>query len=104
LDLLKNQIQHSLQLRPELVEQAANEAELLELIRQLVQELIDQDFEKLLLVLYRLDINEAKVKAAIDMAGPANAPLNIAQLIIEREKQKIDTRAKYHTGKSDWEF
>lgn len=104
MDLLKNQIQNSLQLRPELVEKATNESELIELIRQLVQELIDRDFEKLLLILYRLDINEVKVKQAIDLAGPADAPLSIAQLILDREKQKIATRAKYNTGASDWEF
>jgi hypothetical protein len=104
LDLLKNQLLNSLQLRPELVEKTTNEAELIELIRQLVQELIDRDFEKLLLILYRLDINEKKVKEAIDMTGPANAPLSIAELIIEREKQKVVARAKYDTGNSDWEF
>jgi hypothetical protein len=104
LDLLKNQLLNSLQLRPEFVEKTTNEAELIELIRQLVQELIDRDFEKLLLILYRLDINEKKVKEAIDMTGPANAPLSIAELIIEREKQKVVARAKYDTGNSDWEF
>jgi siroheme synthase (precorrin-2 oxidase/ferrochelatase) len=104
LDLLKNQIQHSLQLRPELVATTTNEEELTQLIKQLIQELIDSDFEKLLLILYRLDVDENKVKNAIDLSGPADAPLSIAQLIIEREKERIATRKQYNTGNTDWEF
>lgn len=104
MDLLKKQIQNSLQLKPVLVDATTNEVELIALISQLVQELIDTDFEKLLLILYRLDINEAKVKEAIDLSGPANAPMSIASLIVEREQQKIATRAKYGTGETDWEF
>jgi len=55
--------------------------------------LIDKDFEKLMHVLYRIDVSEIKVKQAFgleqDVAG------EIASLIIERERQKVVTRAKY---------
>ncbi len=55
--------------------------------------LIDKDFEKLMQILYRIDVSEIKVKQAFgleqDVAG------EIASLIIERERQKVITRAKY---------
>lgn len=104
MELLKNQIQNTLQLRPELVNEAENEADLINLIEQLVQELIDTDFEKLLLLLYRIDVSEVKVKKAIDLSGPENASLSIAKLIFEREKEKAISREKYKSDSPDWEF
>ena len=104
VELLKHQIENTLQLRPELVAEAKNEADILALIERLVQELIDSDFEKLLLLLYRIDVNEKKVKEAIDLAGPEKASLSIAKLILEREKQKAASREKYKSESPDWEF
>ena len=104
VELLRKQIGESLSLRPDLLEETKGEEELLGLIEQLVEELINHDFEKLLLILYRLDVNEAKVKKAIDDSGPQLASRRIAELILAREKAKIHTREKYNTGETDWEF
>ena len=104
VELLKQQIQNTLQLRPDLMDEAKDEADILNLIERLVQELIDTDFEKLLLLLYRIDVNERKVKAAIDLSGPEKASLSIAKLIFEREKQKAKSREKYKSESPDWEF
>ena len=57
-----------------------------------IAQLIDRDFNKLLNMLYRIDVNEQKAKKAFADAYPAR---EIAILIIEREKQKVETRAKY---------
>ena len=54
--------------------------------------LIDQDFQKLMNILYRIDVNEDKTKMAFGTNDPAN---EIAKLIIERELQKIESRKKY---------
>lgn len=104
MELLRKQIEESLALRPELVKETQNEEELLALIEQLVEELINHDFEKLLLILYRLDVSEIKVKKAIDDSGPELASERIAELILAREKAKIRTREKYSSGETDWEF
>jgi hypothetical protein len=104
VELLRKQIEESLALRPDLVEQTESEEELLQLIERLIEELINHDFEKLLLILYRLDVSEAKVKKAIDDSGPALASRRIAELILAREKAKIHTREKYSSGETDWEF
>ena len=86
------------------MDEVNTEAALLDLIERLVQELVDSDFENLLRLLYRIDINETKVKKAIDATGPEKASLSIAKLILEREKEKAATREKYSSGETDWEF
>ncbi len=58
-----------------------------------VQQLLDRDFERLLNALYRIDVAEHKVKEA--MAAGDDVALNIADLIIAREMQKVATREKY---------
>lgn len=54
--------------------------------------LIDRDFQKLMNILYRIDVNEEKTKMAFATNDPAN---EIAKLIIERELQKVESRKKY---------
>ena len=54
--------------------------------------LMDQDFERLVDVLYRIDVSEGKSKLAFTAANPAN---ELAKLIIERELQKVASREKY---------
>lgn len=58
-----------------------------------IQYLIDTDFEKLMHILYRIDVNENKVKQAFGLEK--DVAKEIALLVIEREKQKVLTRAKY---------
>lgn len=75
-----------------LSEPADFEAFVLELTRA-IQYLIDKDFEKLMHLLYRVDVNEQKVKQAFSLEKEVAREL--ALLVIEREKQKVITRAKY---------
>jgi len=104
VDILKQQIQNTLSLRADLTEAVKNEEQLLKLVEQYVQELIDTDFEKLLLVLYRLDVSEKKVKQALEINGAEKASNSIAKLILEREKEKAETRKKFSSGNTDWVF
>ena len=55
--------------------------------------LLDRDMQRLFNVLYRIDVNESKVKLAFTADKPA---WEIAGLIIERELQKVASRKKYH--------
>lgn len=104
MNLLRDQIQKSLQLREDLVQQTENEAELLALIEQLIQELIDNDFEQFLRLLYRIDLNEQKVKEVIASRGPEHATKSIAVMILEREKEKAKSREEHKSDSPDWEF
>jgi hypothetical protein len=51
--------------------------------------------EKLLNILYRIDVNEPKVKAAFAQNNPKLIAPTIAQLILDRELQKAESRRKY---------
>lgn len=102
---LQNQIKKTLAIKGALIEESKDEAALLQLIAIYVQELIDKDFEKLLHTLYRIDIPDYKVKKAVEQSSPGDAPKAIAHLILEREKEKIATRAKFKSkGEDDWIF
>ena len=56
--------------------------------------LINSDFNKLIQLLYRLDISESKLKALLARPNSSAGEL-IAALIVERELQKIESRKAY---------
>jgi len=56
---------------------------------------LDHDFDGLLNALYRIDISESKVKEALGSTNSGEISSALAELIIEREKQKVMTRLKY---------
>src|SRR4051812_4563965 len=64
------------------------------LIAEIVKMLM-HDMEKLLNILYRIDVNERKVKEAFAQSDPKRIAPELARLIIEREMQKAETRLKY---------
>ena len=73
----------------------AGREDLLHLLTTHVNNLLDSDFEKLVSLLYRLDISEKKLRECLAVnAGHDAAPL-IALLIIERQEQKIKSRQQY---------
>ena len=57
--------------------------------------LIDKDFNKLLTILYRLDINEIKLRQLILENREVDAGKTIAGLIIERQLEKVKSRKQY---------
>ena len=60
-----------------------------------VAELLDTNLHLLLSLLYRIDVQEARVKAALTQADPATLPTQLADLIIERQLQKVRIRLHY---------
>ncbi len=85
------------------VESILDEAALLELFTKRVEEMMRDDLGLLLSSLYRLDVEEHKIQTALK-SSTVPAAEGIAYLIIERQKEKIETRKKYSTGKQDkWE-
>lgn len=59
----------------------------IEQLAEAIDYLIDKDFNKLLLILYRIDINEERLKQALASANKPAAEI-IAQMILERQNQK----------------
>ena len=60
-----------------------------------INHLINTDFEKLVFLLYRIDVSEKKIKALLDNTSSSNAGELIAQAIIERLEEKKVSREKY---------
>lgn len=69
-----------------------------------IEWLLDNDFERLLSVLYRIDVSEVKVRRLIEQNEGENAAEIIADLILERQLQKIESRKKYSTPKDNKYF
>ena len=66
--------------------------ELKEKLAAHINHLINHDFEKLVSLLYRIDVNENKIRQLLEQQGGEDAAGLIADLIIERQLQKIKSR------------
>ncbi|MCO6357823.1 hypothetical protein [Roseivirga pacifica] len=63
-------------------------------IMRVVEDLMERDFNALINVLYRIDVSEQKLKAALAITNDNPAAI-ITKMILERELQKVATRKKY---------
>ena len=57
-----------------------------------INELINKDFQKLISILYRIDVSEPKLKKLLQENSNTDAGLLIAGLMIERQAEKIRSR------------
>lgn len=69
--------------------------ELKNILSKKIQLLLEKDVEKLLQILYRVDINENKSKIAFSKKSVSLIALNLAELIIQRQIEKMKTRERY---------
>lgn len=85
---------------------SSNEDDVWAKMRSIVAEkvfyLMENDVEQLKYILYRLDINERKVKTVLAEAPFGEAAAGIAELILIREMEKARTRQQYSAGAGDW--
>ena len=65
--------------------------------------LIKDDFDKLITYLYRIDVNEQKLKVLLQQNPNEDAGNIIATLIIERQQQKIKTRQQFSQRDNDFD-
>jgi hypothetical protein len=68
------------------------------LIKQLV-ELMRRDYSRFLNSLYKIDIDEVKVLKVLNSKDKTLIPEKLANLIIERQLQRIKTQNLYREGK-----
>jgi len=66
-----------------------------------INQLIVADFERLVSILYRLDINEKKLEYLLAHNSNENASDTIATLILERQLQKIKSRQENRRDNND---
>lgn len=60
-----------------------------------INELIQTDFQKLVFILYRIDVNETRLKKILKESSGEDSGRIIANLIIERQLQKIKSRQQF---------
>ena len=69
--------------------------EIREKLIALINELIKKDFQTLIQLLYRIDVNEKKIRIYLTGMPNEDAGAVLADLIIERQLQKIESRKKF---------
>jgi hypothetical protein len=60
-----------------------------------INQLIQSDFQKLVSVLYRIDVSETKLKSLLKENPDNDAGKIITELIIERQVQKLKSRQEH---------
>ena len=63
-----------------------------QVLAEKINELINKDFKKLISILYRVDVSEPKLKKLLQENPNTDAGLLIADLMIERQVEKINSR------------
>ena len=79
----------------EAVVEGISEKDLLRLVADQVAFYIENRLETLLSLMYRLDVNQAAVEQALSPMAKRPANEVIAELIVERQKERIRTKQKY---------
>lgn len=65
--------------------------------------LIEHNIDRLKWILYRIDVSEIKLMSALQEHPPAEAPGIIADMIIDRQLEKAQTRARFSSGEgAEW--
>ena len=67
-----------------------------------INALIKNDFNFLIQILYRIDVNEARLKQVLKEHPTEDAGKIIAALLIERQLQKIETRKQFNKQEDDF--
>lgn len=67
---------------------------LLQTLSEYINFLIQKDFQKLVSILYRIDVSENKLKQVLENSNEEAGKI-IATLIIERQEQKIKSRQQF---------
>lgn len=70
------------------------------LLMALLRELLEADPERLMHILYRVDVDEWRVRGVLDGSIEGDAAALLADLVIEREVRKVETRLR-HRDESD---
>jgi len=70
-------------------------------LQQFISELLERNFEKLCALIYRHDVLESKFHAALQGGTIDEQAARIAQLVLARELEKVETRRKFKMQKEE---
>ena len=71
--------------------------EIREKLLVLINEFINKDFQALIQLLYRIDVSEKKIRVYLNEKPKEDSASVLADLIIERQLQKIESRKKFRS-------
>lgn len=86
---------------PLLVPEKCTEEQLLNVLSVEINRLINQDFSRLIAILYRIDISEQKLKNLLVENKGSDAGRIIAWMILERQKEKQRLRQRFSKKRDD---
>ena len=66
-----------------------------QMVIQKINDLIQNDFQRLVSILYTIDVSEKKLKQLLKENTSTDAAVIITKLMIERQLQKIRSRQEY---------
>lgn len=72
-----------------------SDEELLAVLSKQIEYMLQKKSEFLFSLLYRMDVKEAKVDAAMHPGAPEAPHIGLARLVLDRQKQRNFTREKY---------
>ncbi len=70
-------------------------------LQAIISKMIADDFQQLVNTLYRIDVNERKLKYLLQENVGADAAVIITDLIIERQLEKIASRRQFNQQRDD---
>ena len=85
----------------DLGEEPVGEDEAFDVLANAVAHMIEHRLDFLLSLLYRLDVDEAKINYALSPVAADPANIGLARLIWERQKQRIFTKKHYQQSKPE---
>lgn len=83
------------------LENCPDENELKKLLAKYIDALLVRDFPRLCQLLYRVDVDEDALRRALTDAGGLNPAEIIADLLLERQKQKLALRNRFSASMED---
>ena len=81
--------------------QPESEAELLEILARQIEWMMDSRTEFLFSLLYRHDVSERKIVAALAPEAAEPPHIGLAKLVLERQKERIEAKKRYKSPDSD---
>ena len=83
-------------------QQLLQDDEFIAALANYLNDLILNDFEKLIFILYKVDVDEKRLKNILTTNLQTDAGELLARLVVERQIQKISSRKASGTSEGEW--
>lgn len=70
-------------------------SQLIRVLTPVIRKMLDQSFEQLIHILYRIDLSESKVVELLERSAPDRLATLLTEAIVDRQLEKVSLREKY---------